>query len=136
ALDVGLVLFLFVGVERRQVVVAVGQADAALAGRNGVAGRRLGIDGDAGAEEGRAQAADRPAHVGRHLLMAVGGADGGQVGLQRLCVEGLDAGLVGVGAVGVGDLGLIRAGRQVGAGGQAQDQFLHAVVGQLAQQGE
>ncbi|MNT10174.1 hypothetical protein D3C72_1449890 [compost metagenome] len=68
--------------------------------------------------------------------MRVGGADGGEIGLQRLGVELLDARLVDVAAIGVGDLGLIRTGRQVLAGDQVLDQGLHPVVRQFAQQRE
>ena len=134
--DIGLVLLFLVGVARVQIIVAVGQADARLAGGDDVAGRLLGVDGDAGAEEGAAEPADGLAHIGGQLLMAVGGADGRQIGLQRLGVQLLDAGLVHIGAVGVGDLGLVRPGRQVGAARQARDQLLHPVVRQFAQQGE
>jgi hypothetical protein len=68
--------------------------------------------------------------------MGVGGADGGQVGPQRLVVQRLDPGLVHVGAVGVGDLLFVRAGDQVGAGHEGLDHRLDPVVGQFAQQGE
>ncbi|MFP5462666.1 MAG: hypothetical protein ACLGII_14035, partial [Gammaproteobacteria bacterium] len=46
------------------------------------------------------------------------------IALQRLGVELLDARLVDVAAIGVGDLGLIRTGRQVLAGDQVLDQGL------------
>ncbi|VXC06622.1 hypothetical protein BREVUG8_90154 [Brevundimonas sp. G8] len=136
ARDIGLVQDLLVGETGVQIIVPVGQADARLTRRDDVAGRLFGIDGDAGAEEGRAEAADRLAHIDGHLVMAVGGADRGQIGLQRLGVQLLDARFVDVGAIGVGDLGLVRTGRQVGAVRQAQHQFLHTVVRQFAQQGE
>src|SRR5690606_30196919 len=97
-----------------QIVVAVGHSQARLAGRDGVAGRVLLVDGDAGAEEGAARASLGLAHVGGDFLMSVGGADGGQIGRQRLGVQLVDAGLVHVGAIGVGDLLLVRTGGQVG----------------------
>ena len=134
--DIGLILLLLVRIAGVQIVVAVGQAQARLAGRDDVAGRLFRIDGDAGAEEGRAEAADSLTHIDGHLLMAVGGADRGQIGLQRLGVQLLDTRLVDVGAIGVGDLGLVRAGGQIAARGQTRHQLLHAVVGQFAQQGE
>ncbi|MNL13033.1 hypothetical protein D3C87_1339200 [compost metagenome] len=68
--------------------------------------------------------------------MRVRGANGAQEGLQRLGVQLLDPCFVAEAAIGVGDLGLVRARLQVGARGQAVDQGLHAVVGQFAQQRE
>ncbi|MNJ33251.1 hypothetical protein D3C77_279320 [compost metagenome] len=135
-LDIGLILGLLVGEAGVQIVVAVGHPQARLARRHGVTGRVLLIDGDAGAEEGPAGAPLGLAHVDGELLMGVGGADGVQIGGQRLGVQLIDARLVDEGAVGVGDLLLVRAGDQVGARGQAGDQLLHAVVRQFAQQGE
>ncbi|MNS69861.1 hypothetical protein D3C72_1031890 [compost metagenome] len=75
-------------------------------------------------------------HVGGDLLVRVGGADSRQEGLQRLGVQGFNARLVDVGAIGVGDLGLVRTRLQVGARDQTLDQGLHAVVRQFAQQRE
>src|SRR5690606_14505966 len=136
ALDIGAVQRLLLGPALFQIVVAVGQAEPRLAGRDDVAGRRLLVGRDAGAEDRAADAALGLAHVDGGLLMGVGGANGGEVGLQRLGVQRLDAGLVHIGAVGGGDLLLVRARRQVGARGQALDHRLDAVVGQFAQQGE
>ncbi|MNQ84425.1 hypothetical protein D3C85_995520 [compost metagenome] len=135
-LDIGLVLLLLVRETGVQIVVAVRQADPRLARRDGVAGRVLLVDGDAGAEEGGADPALGLTHVGGDLLMGVGGADSGQEGLQRLGVQRLDARLVNIAAIGVGNLGLVRTRSQVAARRQPLNQGLHAIVRQFAQQGE
>ena len=135
-LDIGLVFLFLVRVAGVQIVVAVRQTQPALAHRGDIFVGAFGIDRDAGAEDRRSGAALRRTHIGRHALMGVGGADGGQIGLQRLGVQRLDPRLVHIAAIGVGHLGLVRAGRQVVTRDQFVDHGLDAVVRQFAQHGE
>ena len=88
--DIGLILFLLLGEQRREIVVAGGQADAALAHIGDVAVGDSGVGGDAQADDGATEAALGGAHQAGQVGVAARAADGGQVGFQRPGVQRLD----------------------------------------------
>ena len=113
-----------------EVVVTVGQAQAALRQDDHVVVRILLIRGHAEAQR-RAQAEVGAAHERRHVRVAPGGGDGVEPGLRGCEAEALDGRGVEVAAVVVADLLRDAAGR--GAGRQCLDDGAHLLVRALAE---
>ena len=128
-----------------EVVVAVGEFDAALEEVGGVvvgiveAGSDPEAEDIGGVEVGDVEGVDVGAEgeaegVGE-FARGVDGGDGGEVGLEGGEAVGFDGGLVHVGVVEVGDLALVGAGGGVGFGCVVDDagDLFEAAVGEDAE---
>ena len=128
-----------------EVVVAVGELDAALQEIGGVvigvveAGRDPEAEDVRGVEVGVVEGVDVGAEgeaegVGK-LARGVDGGDFGEVRLERGEAMGFDGGLVHIGVIEVGDLALIGTCRGVGLGGICDDAggLFEAEVGEDAE---
>ncbi|MNE03488.1 hypothetical protein D3C80_959920 [compost metagenome] len=111
--DIGLALRREVGL---QIVVAVGQAQAALAHVGGVEVGVLQVLEHVDAEQRAAEARVAFAHQAGHAAVVGDGAHGGQVSGQGLGAQLVDAGLVHEAGVEGADLLRIGVGRVGGAG--------------------
>ncbi|MDF2902362.1 MAG: hypothetical protein K0Q62_2421, partial [Phenylobacterium sp.] len=96
-----------------QIIVAVGQAEAALHQIDRVFFRVLGVVVHIGAEERSAELAHRAAHQAGHLIVGLDRLDRGQVAGQRLGAQRVDRLLVHEAAIEGAQLGLVALGRGV-----------------------